>query len=540
MTVKKTMRILLAGVLLCTLLSGCEKRSETPKETFSFDNLELTEYVPDAAIQDARLRLQNDTGKCTVLTGVEAQQRKVSLVFLGMADPAQVEQICDTLEEYNAEAVFVIDGLSAAEDVDSVRLISRKGYPVGNYTLDARAHMEQLTEEEIAASYAHAQVILKTVLGSTPKYCAANATRLTDNVLHAAWCAGLKKAIQPTTYLASTSLPSFSAAMGYVEHLSPGAVIGVKLSGSLDEIEYEEFEQDDRQATDPQGTLERQEESQELNTDIVVTVQYLLEALNTTQTAVVSPERLSITVDKAVELLFRQREDAAEYELPEHDPVPADWFSNSLFVGDSLTLAMSMYPLDVPETAAFCAFKSMTPKQFVDNVTVETTEGEQKAVFDDICKHDPDNIFLLLGTNALASGSNSGLIASYTRLLQKLREQFPDAAIYVQGLPPVSDKVSSERVTLTNGRIRSVNVQLAQMAQENTCFYIDLNHALANEEGSLSTYIAQDDGIHLNQRGCQIWFDYLKSHVLVTDEMQPDTTLKEQEYENGETKEGSR
>ena len=34
--------------------------------------------------------------------------------------------------------------------------------------------------------------------------------------------------------------------MGYVEHLSPGAVIGVKLSGSLDEIEYEEFEQDDR------------------------------------------------------------------------------------------------------------------------------------------------------------------------------------------------------------------------------------------------------------------------------------------------------
>ena len=79
------MRILLAGVLLCALLSGCEKRSETPKETFSFDDLELTEYVPDAAIQDARLRLQNDTGKCTVLTGVEAQQRKVSLVFLGMA-----------------------------------------------------------------------------------------------------------------------------------------------------------------------------------------------------------------------------------------------------------------------------------------------------------------------------------------------------------------------------------------------------------------------------------------------------------------------
>lgn len=538
MTVKKTLKILLVGALLCLLLSGCGSRSEEPEETFSFADLELTEYIPDAAIQEAKLRLQNDTGKCTVLTGVEAQQRKVSLVFLGMADPAQIEQICDALEEYHAEAVFVIDGLSAAEDVDSAKLISRKGYPVGNYTLDARAHMEQLSEEEIAASFAHAQVILQTVLGSTPKYCAANATRLTDNVLHAAWCAGLKKAIQPTTYLAATSLPSFSAAMGYVERLSPGDVIGIKLTGSLDEIEYEEFEQDDRQALDPQGTLEQQEQNQEPNTDIVVTVQYLLEALNTTQTAVVSPERLSTVLDEAVESLFRQKEDAAAYELPEHDPVSADWFANSLFVGDSLTLAMSMYPLDVPQTAAFCAFKSITPKQFVDNVTVETAEGEQKAVFDDICKHDPDSIFLLLGTNTLASGSNSGLIASYTLLLQKLRAQLPDAAIYVQGLPPVSDKVSSERVTLTNGRIRSVNVQLAQMAQENGCFYIDLNHALANEEGNLSTYLAQDDGIHLNQRGCQIWFDYLKSHVLVTGAEPAEEDFEgEREYENGENKE---
>lgn len=514
---KKFIAIALAGALLCALLAGCANNAETAEADSVFENLELTEYRPEAAIQEAKLRLQSDSGKCDVLTGVQARQRKVSLVFLGMADPAQMEQLCDALDEYNTEALFLVDGLSAAEDPDSVKLVSRLGYPVGNYTLDARPHLEQLTQEEIAASFAHGQVILETILGGTPTHCGANASELTDDVLHAAWCAGLKKAVQPTTYLASTSLPSFSAAMGYVEHLSPGDVIGIKLSGSLDEIEYEEYEQDDRPATDLQGTLEHQEKNEDPNTDIVITVQYLLEALNTTETAVVSLERLPIDLDAAVELLFRQSEDAAGYELPEHDPVPADWFSDALFIGDSLTLAMSMYPLDVPQTAAFCAYKSITPKQFVDNVTVQTADGTQVAVFDEICRHSPDQIFLLLGTNTLASGSNTGLIASYTLLLQKLREQFPDAAIYVQGLPPVSEKVSSERVTLTNGRIRTVNLQLAQMAQANGCYYIDLNHALAKEDGSLSTYISQEDGIHLNQRGCQLWFDYLKSHVLVTD-----------------------
>lgn len=513
MKLKKLLCLLLTASMLCGLLSSCGTSPEAVTEDYGFDNLELTEYLPDEAIQAAQARLREDAGKCAVLTGVEAKQRKVSLVFLGMADPAQMEQICDALGDYGAEATFIIDGMAAAEDVESVKLIRRLGFPVGNYSLDAQRHLEQLTEEEIAASFAHGQVILQTILGEAPEYCAANATELTDEVLHAAWCAGLKKMVQPTTYLAATSLPNFNAAMGYVESIPAGSVIGIKLDDSLDDIEFEEFEQDERPATDPEGTLTPRDETQERNADIVVTVQYLLEALNTTQTAAVSLTRLSITLDKAVELLFRQSEDAAKYELPEHEPVTEEWFSNSLFIGDSLTLAMSMYQIGMPQTTAFSAFKSITPKQFVDNVTVETADGKQVAVFDDICSHNPDSIFLLLGTNALASGSNTSLTASYTLLLQKLREQFPDADIYVQGLPPVSGKVSSERVTLTNGRIRTVNLELAQMAQANGCYYIDLNKALAGEDGALSTYIAQEDGIHLNQRGCQIWFDYLKAHV---------------------------
>ena len=74
-------------------------------------------------------------------------------------------------------------------------------------------------------------------------------------------------------------------------------------------------------------------------------------------------------------------------------------------------------------------------------------------------------------------------------------------------------ELSDTRVTLNNGRIRKVKVEIAKMAAEKGCYYIDLYSALANDEKSLPTAIAQEDGIHMNQRGCQIWIDYLLNHA---------------------------
>ncbi len=504
---------LMLSILLC-ILTGCSKEGVAQPGSYDYSSLELTEYNPEDAIEQALALLQTEKKESTAIFAVEAKQRKVAIVFMGLADPGQMEQLCDILDDFKVPALFAVDGMSAAEDPESVRLLKRLGYEIGNYSLSTERHLEKRSEEEIASSFAHAQVILETITGDTPDRFAANATQMESNLLHAAYCAGLREGVQPNTFLSSTSLPSFNAAMGYVEDVTAGSIIGIKLNDSLDEIEFEDFEQDLRPEKHPETTLE-EEKQEDRNTDIVLTVRYLMEALNTTQTAIVSLDRLPIEEDKDVEKMFLQHEDTTQYELPEHDPVETEWFSDSLFIGDSLTLAMSQYDIGMPESTGFCAYKSITPKQFLDNITVENVEGKQIAVFDEICKYNPTSIFILLGTNALASGSNASLIAAYKQLLTKLNQQFPEATIYVQGLPPVSKAVSTERVTLTNGRIRAVNLELAQMAEHSNCRYIDLTHALADEDGNLSTYIAQEDGIHLNNIGCQKWFDYLKSHVVM-------------------------
>lgn len=504
--------LLMLSILLC-ILTGCSKEGVAQPGSYDYSGLELTEYDPEDAIEQALSLLQTEEKESTAIFAVEAKQRKVAIVFLGLADPGQMEQLCDILDDFKVPALFAVDGMSAAEDPESVRLLKRLGYEIGNYSLTAERHMERLSEEEIASSFAHAQVILETITGDSPNRFAANAAQMERNLLHAAYCAGLREGVQPNTFLSSTSLPSFNAAMGYVEDITSGSIIGIKLNDSLDEIEFEDFEQDLRPEKHPETTLEEEKKEEVRNTDIVLTVRYLMEALNTTQTAIVSLDRLPIEVDKDVEKMFQQLEDTTQYELPEHDPVETEWFSDSLFIGDSLTLAMSIYDIGMPESTGFCAYKSIVPKQFLDNITVENAEGNQIAVFDEICKYNPSSIFVLLGTNALASGSNASLTAAYEQLLTKLNQQFPEATIYVQGLPPVSKAVSTERITLTNGRIRAVNLELAKMAERSNCRYIDLTHALADEDGNLSTYNAQEDGIHLNDIGCQKWFDYLKSHV---------------------------
>lgn len=119
---------------------------------------------------------------------------------------------------------------------------------------------------------------------------------------------------------------------------------------------------------------------------------------------------------------------------------------------------------------------------------------------------------MLLGTNALASGNNSTFLLYYEKLIDMLKEQFPDVPIYIEGMPPVTKSVSNTRVTLNNGRIRKVNAEIAKMASEKNCYYIDLYSTLADADKALPTEISQEDGIHMNQQGCQMWIDYLLNH----------------------------
>ncbi len=514
--------VIVAAVFLLIAFRGWNAWSESKPDADSADNanavmIEQRTYPVDEAAAEAVKRLETETGRAELKKAANASQRKITIVFAGMAVPAQMEQIITILDEYNIKAVFCIDGMSAAEDIENVERIQSAGHIIGNYGFQKEPYLHECEETEIATSIAYTQAILEEITGKKADYFAGNAIRYNDKVLHAAYCADIQAAIEPSSYINESSFSTFKAAMGYVQSLSNGEIVCVKLNGALDELEYEEFEVDERPATDFEDDPEEEEE--EPRKDIVVTVQCLLEALDATQTAVVPLDRLYLDWDAALETMFATPEDAAQYQVPESESVGEDYFKDALFIGDSLSVTLSMwkYPGGLDGTSKICAYKGITPGQILQNVTTENVDGKQVNVWDEITAQDPGKIYVLLGANSLSIDTNDTIIADYKRLVQALKEEFPSVPIFVMGLTPVTESTSAERVTMTNRRIVTVNALLAEMATEESCYYIDLYTALADEEGNLPYSISQEDGIHLKENGVKQWIAYLASHVPVVE-----------------------
>ncbi len=499
-------------------------QGESPYAKQSIEQYDVTvlhydrRRVYDAAdeIASAKEKLSTETELAEIKKKADASQRKVTLVFSGMATPAEMEQILTMVKEYHAAPIFILDGMSAAEDPETTRNIALGGYEIGNYGLNAETHWENSSEEALVESVAYAQVILKTLTKQTPDIFLGNATVYTDDVLHAVYCTGIKQVIEPSSFISSTSFPSFTAAMGYMNSVNNGDIICVKLQGALDDLEYHRMEMDIRTIWEPQ---ELEADGIELpETSIVTTVQYLLEALRTTQTATVPLSRLYLDFDQEVADLVNEENKAAEKSM-RGVSTQTEYFDNVLMIGDSLTrtLANFDYPNGLADHADICAYVSITPSQIMNNVTAENIHGEQVAVWDEITSHDPRIIYTLLGANSLGVETDEHLIQTYSLLLDKIKTAFPNAEIIVEGLTPVSRKVSSDQLAMTNGRIRALNVQLAEMASEKGLHYLDIYSALCNEDGDLPVTLSREDGIHLNAEGSARWVAFLQSHAVSTE-----------------------
>ena len=502
--------LLLAAGLLCGWIYYMGRiRSEHPKLSVNSRDAVVYDATKELEEAEANYNDKQFKKKSKELKGYKASQHKVSLVFAGLTTPTEMGKILDLLDGYDMKAAFACDGVTASEIPDTVNEIRSRGNIIVNYGMNREGHWEEMDDESVIDTVARDQSVLKRITGAYPDYVTGNATLVNDNILHLTACTGIDNYISPTRFINSSSFSDFGEALGFVENTAGGSIICIKIDDILDEIEFEPFEVDERPADDKQASVEEDEKKAELS--IAEAMEILLEAFETTETAVVPVDELYTEPDPQISKMFEDKESASDYEVPRSVKQDPEFLRNALFIGDSLTLALSYYPV-VDDNAQFCAYKSITPMQFVNNAKVTGPDEKEVSVWDEVCSKHPQRIYLLLGTNALASGSNKSFLTYYEKMVDMLKEQFPDVPIYIEGLPPVTEKVSNDRITLNNGRIRKINVEIAKMAKSKDCYYIDLYSALSNADKALPTNIAQEDGIHMNQEGCQKWIDYLLEH----------------------------
>ena len=122
-------------------------------------------------------------------------------------------------------------------------------------------------------------------------------------------------------------------------------------------------------------------------------------------------------------------------------------------------------------------------------------------------------IYIMLGINELGWSKTKTFQDQYAKLIDRVREDHPEAKIVLQSIPPVSAKQEAKKTYVNNARIAVYNEVIKTLAEEKECYFLDVAACLTGEDG----FLPKDwnfDGIHLNPAGCRVWLGYLRTHSL--------------------------
>lgn len=159
------------------------------------------------------------------------------------------------------------------------------------------------------------------------------------------------------------------------------------------------------------------------------------------------------------------------------------WFSDVWFLGDSLTQGMQMYENGLPN-AHFCAYKGVGPNAVVNGTTCKRADGVAEIPMDVLAAQQPRALYILLGTNVLNRDDDYSSFLTYYRLmLDMVSQSLPNTTLYVQSITPVRPEVREKHPGLYRERLCQINDELAAIALEKNCVFLNLWEVLADENG---------------------------------------------------------
>lgn len=130
---------------------------------------------------------------------------------------------------------------------------------------------------------------------------------------------------------------------------------------------------------------------------------------------------------------------------------------------------------------------------------------------DEVLRHKPLKIFLLVGVNDLFFGKKTEAIeARYREIVQKIRRESPDSELILQSVLPVNGEMRS--LPAGNAEIQALNARIVQIAKDYALPYVDLYNQLTDANGNLPARFT-DDGIHLNGTGYLVWKKEIETYL---------------------------
>lgn len=193
--------------------------------------------------------------------------------------------------------------------------------------------------------------------------------------------------------------------------------------------------------------------------------------------------------------------------------VDADYFADALFIGDSRTVGLCEYS-DM-EQATFYASTGLTVYKVFDAQIVEVPGSKTKITIEDALKKKQfGKIYFMIGINEMGTGTVDSFMETYAGVVAHLQELQPNAIIFVQAIMRVTTERSNKGDYINNQGIDERNERIAELADNQRVFYLDVNPQISDDTGGLNSDYTFD-GVHLKAMYIPIWTDYLSEHGIV-------------------------
>lgn len=208
--------------------------------------------------------------------------------------------------------------------------------------------------------------------------------------------------------------------------------------------------------------------------------------------------------------------------VPESEEAPEGYFDDAAFIGDSRTDGLLLY--SGIKGATGLSYKGLMVSELEDKKVKFTVSGITDTVMGALGKATYGKVYIMLGVNELGWYNDQKFYDTYTQEVQRVKELQPGAVIYLQSILPVTRAESDNHAYFTNENIVRYNGLIAQVAEEQQVFYLDVASALMDEEGALPAE-SSTDGIHLKKAYYKVWYEYLQTHIITdTEEIKGEET----------------
>lgn len=193
--------------------------------------------------------------------------------------------------------------------------------------------------------------------------------------------------------------------------------------------------------------------------------------------------------------------------------VEDDYFADAVFIGDSRTVGMYDFG-GLREITTFYASTGLSVHKMFTAAIVPVQGQKKKITVDQALQENTfAKIYLMIGINEMGTGTVDTFMEKYEEAVTRLKELQPDAIIYLQGIMKVTAERSAQGDYITNEGIEERNERIAQLADNRTVFYLDVNEVICDETGGMTESYTHD-GVHLKGKYVEIWREFLKEHAV--------------------------